>query len=32
MSHAQYLFTPDAPETKEAFGEMARFFDAHLGR
>ena len=32
MSHAQYLFTPDAPETKEVFGEMARFFDSHLGR
>ena len=32
MSHAQYLFTPDAPETKEVFGEMARFLDGHLGR
>uniref|UniRef100_UPI0005B26FC9 alpha/beta hydrolase n=1 Tax=Methylobacterium sp. B34 TaxID=95563 RepID=UPI0005B26FC9 len=32
MSHAQYLFTPDAPETREVFGEMARFFDDHLGR
>jgi epsilon-lactone hydrolase len=32
MSHAQYLFNPDAPETKEAFVEIARFLDAHLGR
>jgi epsilon-lactone hydrolase len=32
LSHAQYLFTPDAPETKEVFSEMTRFFDAHLGR
>jgi acetyl esterase/lipase len=32
MSHAQYLFDPDAPETKEAFTEIASFFDAHLGK
>jgi monoterpene epsilon-lactone hydrolase len=32
MSHAQYLFNADAPETKEAFVEIARFLDAHLGR
>jgi acetyl esterase/lipase len=32
MSHAQYLFDPDAPETKEAFREIASFFDAHLGK
>jgi acetyl esterase/lipase len=32
MSHAQYLFDPDAPETKEAFTEIAGFFDAHLGK
>ncbi len=32
MSHAQYLFNADAPETKEAFGEIARFFDKHLGK
>jgi epsilon-lactone hydrolase len=31
MSHAQYLFEPSAPESKEAFTEIARFFDAHLG-
>jgi acetyl esterase/lipase len=32
MSHAQYLFTPFAPETKEAFTEIARFFDKHLAQ
>ena len=32
MSHAQYLFNADAPETKAAFVEIARFLDAHLGR
>jgi epsilon-lactone hydrolase len=32
MSHAQYLFDADAPETKEAFSELARFFDQHLGK
>jgi acetyl esterase/lipase len=32
MSHAQYLFNADAPETKEAFGEIAGFFDKHLAR
>jgi acetyl esterase/lipase len=32
MSHAQYLFNADAPETKETFEEIARFFDARLGR
>jgi monoterpene epsilon-lactone hydrolase len=31
MSHAQYLFNADAPETKETFEEIARFFDARLG-
>ena len=30
MSHAQYLFNADAPETKEAFGEITAFFDRHL--
>lgn len=29
QSHAQFL-TPFAPETQEAFTEIARFFDAHL--
>ena len=32
MSHAQYNFDAFAPETKEAFTEIARFFDAHLGK
>ena len=32
QSHAQYMADPGAPETKEAFTEIARFFDAHLGR
>ena len=32
MSHAQYQIDPAAPETKEAFTDIARFFDAHLGR
>jgi len=32
MSHAQYNFNPFAPETKEAFTEIARFFDKHLGQ
>ena len=32
QSHAQYLFDPYAPETKEAFGEIAQFLDAHLAK
>lgn len=32
MSHAQYLFDPDAPEAKEIFGEIATFFDRHLAK
>ncbi|SEK15779.1 Acetyl esterase/lipase [Variovorax sp. OK605] len=32
QSHAQYGLSPDAPETREAFGDIARFFDRHLGR
>ena len=32
MSHAQYLFDADSPETKETFTEIARFFDQHLGK
>ena len=32
MSHAQYLFDPYAPETKEAFTEIARFFAEHLAK
>jgi epsilon-lactone hydrolase len=32
LSHAQYLFNPDAPETREAFTDIARFFDRFLGK
>jgi len=32
QSHAQYYRDVGAPETKEAFTEIARFFDRHLGR
>ncbi len=32
QSHAQYMGNVDAPETREAFTDIARFFDAHLGR
>lgn len=32
MSHAQYQIDPTVPETKEAFTDIARFFDAHLGK
>ena len=32
QSHAQYLFDDDAPETREAFQEIAAFFDRHLER
>jgi acetyl esterase/lipase len=32
MSHAQYNFDAFAPETKEVFTEIARFFDRHLGK
>ncbi len=31
MSHGDYQSDPFAPETKEAFTEIARFFDKHLG-
>ncbi len=30
FSHAQYLFNPSAPETREMFGELAAFFDRYL--
>ena len=32
MSHAQYQIDPSVPETKEAFTDIARFFDRHLGK
>jgi monoterpene epsilon-lactone hydrolase len=31
-AHAQYARDADAPETKEAFEEIARFFDKYLGK
>jgi acetyl esterase/lipase len=31
MSHGDYQADPFMPETKEAFTEIARFFDRHLG-
>ena len=31
QSHAQYLFDDRLPETAVAFGEIAEFFDKHLG-
>jgi epsilon-lactone hydrolase len=31
QSHAQYYFDADVPETKEAMGDIAAFFDRHLG-
>jgi acetyl esterase/lipase len=32
LSHNEYAMVPNAPETKEAFVEIARFFDEHLKR
>ena len=32
QSHAQYLFDDRLPETVVAFGEIAEFFDKHLGK
>ena len=32
MSHSEYMRDPAAPETKEAFEEIAAFFDRHLGK
>ena len=32
LSHAQYLFDPNAPEAKEMFGELTAFFDRHLAK
>ncbi len=32
QSHGGYMRDVDAPETREAFGEIAAFFDRHLGR
>jgi acetyl esterase/lipase len=32
LSHAQYLFAPDAPESRAHFTEVSAFFDRHLGK
>ena len=32
QSHAQYQFDDRVPEAREAFGEIATFFDQHLGK
>jgi acetyl esterase/lipase len=32
QSHAQYGRDDRIPETQEAFGEIARFFDTHLAK
>ncbi|RYB03585.1 alpha/beta hydrolase [Lichenibacterium ramalinae] len=32
LSHAQYLFDPAAPVTRDVFGEITRFLDGHLAR
>ena len=32
MSHAQYNFDADMPESREVFGEIATFFDRHLAK
>ena len=32
QSHAQYAADPDAPETKEHFGELTAFFDKYLAK
>ena len=32
LSHAQYTVSADPPETREAFEEIARFFDRHMER
>jgi epsilon-lactone hydrolase len=32
MSHAEYLLLFDSPESREAFEEIARFFNTHLGK
>jgi acetyl esterase/lipase len=31
MSHGQYAADMNAPETREAFTDIANFFDKHLG-
>ena len=31
MSHAEYIYAFDSPESAVAFRDIGRFFDAHLG-
>jgi monoterpene epsilon-lactone hydrolase len=31
MSHFQFILDTESPESKEAFTEIARFFNRHLG-
>lgn len=30
LSHADYVSLPEAPESRQVYGDMARFFDRHL--
>ena len=30
MSHAEYIYAFDSPESAVVFGDIARFFDKHL--
>ena len=30
MSHAEYIYAYDSPESAVAFGDIAAFFDEHL--
>jgi epsilon-lactone hydrolase len=32
QAHGHYLRDPNAPETRDAFDELARFFDKHLDK
>jgi monoterpene epsilon-lactone hydrolase len=32
QSHAQYTMVPDAPETADAWNEVSKFFNRHLGK
>jgi epsilon-lactone hydrolase len=32
QSHAPYAVIPDAPEVKEHFAELTKFFDRHFGK
>ncbi|PYR30322.1 MAG: alpha/beta hydrolase, partial [Acidobacteria bacterium] len=30
QSHAQYMFVPEAPETRDAWTQVSRFLSRHL--